>query len=59
MGISFDAQIRLLFAQQDIARVLPLLDSVCIDAENDDREICDITESIDFKEVVFDSGFMT
>jgi hypothetical protein len=58
-AIPFDAQIRLLFAQQDIARVLQLLDSVCIDAENDDREICDITESIGFKEVVFDSGFMT
>jgi hypothetical protein len=58
-SIPIGAQIRLLFARVETAIALRLPRSVCAAAGNDDIKICDITESIGFKEVVFDSGFMT
>jgi hypothetical protein len=58
-SIPLVAQIRLLFSRPEVARALRLPASVCANAANDDVKICDITESIGFKEIVFDSGFMT
>ena len=52
-------QFRLLFNQPESARSMRLSRSACANAEDDEAMVCDITESIGFKEVVFDSGFMT
>jgi hypothetical protein len=58
-SVPIDAQIRLLFARKETAIALRLTRSVCDRAANDDTKIFDIAESIGFKELVFDSGFMT
>jgi hypothetical protein len=57
--IPLATQIRIMFSRAATARALRMSCSICAGANDEDKKICDITESVGFKEVVFDSGFMT
>ena len=52
-------QLRLKFNRPESARAMRLSKTVCAKAADDETIVCDITESIGFKETVFDSNFMT
>ena len=56
--LPIDEQIRLKFGNASTAAKMRLSVSTCQDASSDHTRVSDITESVGFKEVVFDSEFM-